>query len=117
MASDQDSSRDQIVVAGAHLVVARTISESYSLEHKIVQTEYSESVVRAQVGVARARFTWPVVAVMGGTSLAAIAVAWASVALNFTNGLYVAGALMAPAGIGGLLKMLGVGPDGAKPQS
>ena len=112
MASDLSGDSDAIEVRGARLLVAHSISETYSVsvERKIVQTEYSETVMRAKIGVARARFTWPVVAMVIGSAVVAIAIICASIALNFKEGVYVAGAVFVPGGLAGLLRALGVGP-------
>jgi hypothetical protein len=108
MATDLEKPARTVIQPGPRLTVVHSRTEIYSIEHKTMRTEYSETVVRAQVGVARARYMWPVVATVGGSAVVGVAIAAASVALKYPPGLIIAGCLLAPATLAGVLKTLGV---------
>lgn len=108
MDTDPEEPSRALARLSPRLTIARTVTESYSVEHKTMRTEISETEMHARIGVARARYAWPVVAVTTASALVAIVIAVISLFLKYNAGLVVAGAIMAPAAVTGALRTLGV---------
>ena len=95
MATDPEEPSRALIRPSPRLTIAHSRSEAYSTERKTVHTVYSESVVRAEVGVARAQFTYPVALVC----LACVSVVGLMFAVAGAAALWPAAIVMTPIGV------------------